>query len=84
MKKKYTQLKAEWEFSQEVKSRLIQPGKCKTMKEISRCMEELHFLINEIKMKYDFIPSSASHLFEKYSSLQEKFIYEKFIREDFL
>ncbi len=82
MKKKYMQLKAEWEFTNAVREKLLQPNQCKTVKQIAKCMEDLHFLINEFKMKYNIIPSSATTLFEKYSTLQQKLIYEKFIKED--
>ncbi len=82
MKKRYTQLKAEWEFSRAVKARLLQPSQCRTIRQISKCMEDLHFLIHEIKLKYGFTPDAASILFDKYSSLQDKFIYEQFISEE--
>ncbi|GEM_PF-3576990 len=81
MTNKYTQLKAEWEFKKAVKNRLTPPKNCKSTFQISKCMEDLHFLISEMRMKYDFVPQSASQLFEKYSSQHERLIYEKFIKE---
>jgi len=84
MMNKYTQLKAEWEFKREVKSRLIQPGQCKSATQLRKCMEELHYLINDIKKKYKFVPKGASVLFEKYNNMHEKLIYQQISQQNIL
>lgn len=81
MKHNFNTMQALLEFRRAYKENLMHPSKCKSLSETRKCIDYLHLLMRELKNQYGSVPDEAHDLFEKYTQIQEKLIFDNFQKE---
>ena len=75
---KHVEKMAEREFKRFVKHNLLKPRKCKRIDQANYCIEQMHTIIKEFKLKFDYVPTSAQLMFNEYQNIQDRMVYENF------
>ena len=78
MENSYLNKLIEREFKSFVRKNLLKPGDCKKIEQTNRCIDQMHRLISEYKLRFDFVPDSAQVMFTKYQNIQDRMVYENF------
>ena len=78
MKNRYIKKLIEKEFRNYVRENLLKPVECKRIDQTNRCIDQLHRLMSEYKLRFDFVPISAQVIFSKYQNIQDRMVYENF------
>ncbi len=81
MTNRYLNQKAELEFRHKASMKLTPIDYCKTVDQLRTTMEEIHFLIAEMKNKYGGVPDVASLMYARYLSKHDRMVYENFLKE---
>ena len=69
---------AEREFKRFVKYNLLKPGKCERYDQINYCIQQMHTIIQELEIKFNYVPVSARLMFIEYKNIQDRMVYENF------
>jgi len=78
MKTTNIEKKAEREFKRFARHNLLKPGKCKRIDQTNYCIQQMHAIIQEFKIKFNYVPVSAQLMFNKYQNIQDRMVYENF------
>ena len=78
MKNNYIKKLVEKEFKSYVRQNLLKPGDCKRIDQTNRCIDQMHRLMSEYKLRFNFVPTSAQVIFSKYQNIQDRMVYENF------
>lgn len=81
MTDRYLNKRAEMEFRHRASMKLTPLSYCKTVDQLRATMEDIHFIIVEMKEKYGGVPDTASLMFARYMSKHDKMVYENFLKE---
>ncbi len=78
MKNRYFKKLVEKEFKSFARQNLLKPVECKRIDQANRCIDQMHCLISEYKLRFNFVPASAQVMFTKYQNIQDRMVYENF------
>ena len=78
MKNFETEKIAEREFRKFARQHLLKPGKCKRIDHTIYCIYQMHIIIKEFKVRFNYVPVSAHLMFNKYKEIQDRLVYENF------
>jgi hypothetical protein len=70
--------RADKEFKKFARHNLLKPGKCTRIDQTNYCIQQLHSVILEFKIKFNYVPVSAQLMFNKYQNIQDRIVYEYF------
>lgn len=69
---------AEKEFKRYARHHLLNPRKITRLEQTQYYIFELHKLIRDFKLRFNYVPSSVHLMFSEYQNIQERMVYENF------
>lgn len=69
---------AKREFRRYAKKNLPDPRRISRFEETQNLLLELHHLMNDFKIRFNFIPEEAHIRFKKYKDIQDRMVYDQF------
>jgi hypothetical protein len=69
---------AKKEFRLYAKKNLPDPKKITRFEETQTLLQELHYLMHEFKVRFNFIPEEVHLRFKTYKDIQDRMVYDQF------
>jgi hypothetical protein len=69
---------AEKEFKRFAKRHLMHPKRVRRIEQTQHFIYELHKLINDYRLRFNYVPDEAHLMFSEYQNIQDRMVYENF------